>query len=326
MVGQVLQDGEIEVEGARLEDHAEQPQGLARGARDVMPENPDLAALDRVEPHDQREQCALAGAVEAEQHGEGRRRQREGHVVEGPAGTITVADALYDDRLGRLGSMHHAVLRDHCRDMAMPQGNSPTWMVLITFRLATSMTETSFDTPLVVKRYFSSGVNAMCHTRWPTRRYFCTSCVTALTTAMRLAGPSATKAVLPSLVMLMPTAWIASLRRPGISNAIFFFTSCLAGSITLTVAPISDDTQTSEPSRLNSAKRGRASTSTLATIRRVCVSMKCAMLVVSDVLTRMRPSGLSPMPSGSTPTCTSPSGTRRSRSMMVTVLSFSFAT
>ena len=93
-----------------------------------------------------------------------------------------------------------------------------------------------------------------------------------------------------------------------------------------TVPPISDDTHTSELSRLNSAKRGRASTSTLATIWRVAVSMKCAMLVVSDVLIRILPSGLIAMPSGSTPTWMSPIRARFSRSMMVTVLSFSLAT
>src|SRR6476619_3151633 len=115
-------------------------------------------------------------------------------------------------------------------------------------------------------------------------------------------------------------------RSPGISKLIFFFTSCFTGSMILTVPPISDETQTSEPSRLNSANRGRASTNTLATIRRVSVSMKCAILVVSDVATRILPSGLRPMPSGSTPTCTSARGVRRSKSIIVTVLSFSLAT
>ena len=43
----------------------------------------------------------------------------------------------------------------------MPQGSSPTWMVLITFWAATSITETSFETPLVTSRYFSSGVKSM---------------------------------------------------------------------------------------------------------------------------------------------------------------------
>src|ERR1700753_1556049 len=63
--------------------------------------------------------------------------------------------------------------------IVMPQGSSPTWMDLITFCAATSMTETSLETPLVTSRYFSSGVNAMCQTRWPTSRYFFTSWLVA---------------------------------------------------------------------------------------------------------------------------------------------------
>src|SRR5262245_18736451 len=141
----------------------------------------------------------------------------------------------------------------YCCEMATPHGCSPSEMLLITRKVATSMTDTSFDTPLVTNRSFSSGVNAICQTRWPTSRYFCTSWVAALIAATRLAGPSATNAVLPSPVMRMPTGWIASLRRPGISKAIFFLTSNLTGSMTLMVPPISDDTHTSEPSRLNSA-------------------------------------------------------------------------
>ena len=109
-------------------------------------------------------------------------------------------------------------------------------------------------------------------------------------------------------------------------NEILSVTTRLTGSMIDTVPPISDDTHTSELSRLNSAKRGRASTSTLATIWRVAVSMKCAMLVVSDVLIRILPSGLIAMPSGSTPTWMSPRRARFSTSMMVTVLSFSLAT
>src|SRR5262245_37049168 len=62
----------------------------------------------------------------------------------------------------------------HCHrgDIAMPHGSSPTWIVLTTFCAATSMTETSLETPLVARRYFSSGVNAMCQTRCPTSKYF----------------------------------------------------------------------------------------------------------------------------------------------------------
>ena len=59
-------------------------------------------------------------------------------------------------------------------------------------------------------------------------------------------------------------------------------------------------TQTSDPSGLNCANRGRVSTNTLEVISWVSVSMKWAMLVVSDVATTVLPSGLTPMPSGST--------------------------
>ena len=109
-------------------------------------------------------------------------------------------------------------------------------------------------------------------------------------------------AVLPSAVIPIPTGWIASFRRPGISKVIFVVTACLTGSMMETVPPTSEETHNSEPSRLNSAKRGRESTRTFATIWRVSVSMKWAMLVVSDVLIRILPSGLIAMPSGSTPT------------------------
>src|ERR1700704_1990785 len=199
-------------------------------------------------------------------------------------------------------------------------------MVLITLSAATSITDTSFDTPLVTSRYFSSGVNAMCQTRCPTSRYLVTLWLAASTTATRLAGPSAMNAVLASALMLIPTGWIASLRIPGMANSILPVTACFAGSMIETVPPISEETHNSEPSRLNSAKRGRASTSTLATIWRVAVSMKCAMLVVSEVLIKILPSGLMAMPSGSTPTWMSPTRARFSRSMTVTVLSFSLAT
>ena len=96
-------------------------------------------------------------------------------------------------------------------------------------------------------------------------------------------------------------------------------------SITLTVPPISAETNSRLPSGLYSANRGRESTSTLATISKVPVSIRCAMLVVSEVLTTILPSGLTPMPSGSTPTGTSASTCRVSTSTTVTMLSSSLA-
>src|SRR5229473_2581202 len=135
MIQQVLHDREIEVERARLEHHAQQPQGFAGRKANVVAEDADAPGLDAEQPRDQREQCAFTRTVEAEQR------------------------------------------REACRHgcaIVMPQGSSPTWMVLITFCATTSMIEMSLDTPLVTSRYFSSGVNAMCQTRWPTRRYLVT--------------------------------------------------------------------------------------------------------------------------------------------------------
>ena len=145
-------------------------------------------------------------------------------------------------------------------------------------------------------------------------------------TATRLAGPRATKASLPSPVMRTPTGWMASERMPAISKVIFLTTLRVLASMTLTVPPISDDTQTCFPSPVNSATRGRVSTSTLSTTLYVPVSMKWAMLVVSEVVTRTVPSGLMPIPSGSTPTGTSAITVPFSRSMTVTMLSSSLAT
>src|SRR6516165_5944531 len=82
MVSQILDHGEIEVERALLEYDADHAQSLARRMSDVMAENPDMTALDSVEARDQREQCTLSSSVEAEQNGESRRRNGEGHVIE----------------------------------------------------------------------------------------------------------------------------------------------------------------------------------------------------------------------------------------------------
>ncbi len=56
------------------------------------------------------------------------------------------------------------------------------------------------------------------------------------------------------------------------------------------------------------------------------MSMKCAMLVVSDVLTSSLPSGLTPIPSGSTPTGISPVIRPPGTSRIETRLSFSLET
>ena len=100
----------------------------------------------------------------------------------------------------------------------------------------------------------------------------------------------------------MPTGCSSSGRTPATSKPIFFFTFQLAVSITETVPPTSEDTHTSLPSGVNFASRGRVSTSTLATTFWLALSITCAMLVYSEVATVYLESGLTPMPSGSTPT------------------------
>ncbi len=80
VIEQVLRHREVEIERARLEHHAEQPQRLARACADVMAEDADAPGLDAEQPGDQREQRALAGAVEAKQRGETRRRDGEADV------------------------------------------------------------------------------------------------------------------------------------------------------------------------------------------------------------------------------------------------------
>ena len=91
------------------------------------------------------------------------------------------------------------------------------------------------------------------------------------------------------------------------------------------VPPTSEDTQSSLPSGVNFASRGRLSTSTLAISLLDALSMTCAMLVDSEVATVNLPSGLTPMPSGSTPTGTSARMSPLLMSMMVTRLSSSLA-
>src|SRR3982074_3879745 len=109
MVGQVRDDGEIEIEGAGLEYDADHAQRFARRRSDVVAENADMTVLNRVEARQQREQRALPSPVETEQNCESRGRDRDVHVVESPARAIRMADALAADgrRLPGVHSVHY---------------------------------------------------------------------------------------------------------------------------------------------------------------------------------------------------------------------------
>ena len=129
------------------------------------------------------------------------------------------------------------------------------------------MTETSFELPFVVKSSFSSGVKASCQTRCPTSRYFSTSIGLArrrprrgwrARARRRRVLPSARDADADRLDRLGRHAGdlerdrLDDLARRGIDDA-------------HRAADLGADTQSCLPSAVNSAKRGRASTSTLST-------------------------------------------------------------
>src|SRR5215472_14381188 len=155
VIEQVLHHREIEIEGTRLEHHAEQPQGLAGRASDIVTENGNAPGLDCEQPRHKREQGALSRAVEAKQGREARGRHREVDVDQCAPGAIAMADASdrqsrccrvlapcrgvrdVDDYAMSVGCYHG--------DIVTPHGSSPTWIVLITFCEATSITETSLE-------------------------------------------------------------------------------------------------------------------------------------------------------------------------------------
>src|SRR6185437_2041434 len=182
VIGEVLRDAEIGIEGALLEHDAEQRQRGAAVGRDVATENSHISRSTHIKMRDHREQRALARAVQAQQHSKTGWRDIETDFVQGdprPIGMRHVldrkrADGRFRRRLGD---------NRHCFEIATPQGNEPTGIDLITFSAATSMTETSFETPLVDKRYLPSGVSSNCHTRWPTSRYLSTFLVACSMTA-----------------------------------------------------------------------------------------------------------------------------------------------
>ena len=137
MVGQVLDHRQVEIEGARLEHHADQAQRFARRAFDVVPEDADVTALDAVEAGHQREQRALARAVEAEQN-----REVEGAieklVVERLAGAVEWLTPSIATAGGSMVFipciMNRAALgkRSSLLGDRDTHGSSPTWIVLIT--------------------------------------------------------------------------------------------------------------------------------------------------------------------------------------------------
>ena len=81
MILEILQDGKIEVERARLKHHSEQFQRRARLAPQLLAEDADLAGLRVEEARDECEQRAFSGPIQAKQYREGGRRNVNAHIV-----------------------------------------------------------------------------------------------------------------------------------------------------------------------------------------------------------------------------------------------------
>ena len=112
---------------------------------------------------------------------------------------------------------------------------------------------------------------------------------------------------------------------PAISNEIFP-TSDLSSTLnTETVPPISADTQSLLPSAVNSAWRGRWSTSELCSSASSLTLIQCTKFVVSEVVIAIFPSGLTAMPSGSIPTSICATTVRSFTFTTVVIASSSFA-
>lgn len=105
-----------------------------------MTADPDLAALQVIEPGEQGDQGRFARAVGSQQRGETPRGQAEADLVQrlpGAVGEAQVADVQ---------GVHGVT--------TTPQGYRPTFTDLMTLRLSTSITETSPLTPLVASNCF----------------------------------------------------------------------------------------------------------------------------------------------------------------------------
>ncbi len=104
VVEEILHHAEFEIERARLKDDAKLAQRCAGLAHDVMAEDLDLAVARGIEPRDQREQRALARAVQSKQHREAAGRDGKADVVERLARAIGVADVSDRERVGHCGA------------------------------------------------------------------------------------------------------------------------------------------------------------------------------------------------------------------------------
>src|SRR5262245_29290165 len=92
MIHEVLYDREIEIQGAGLKHDAKNAQCLPGGMLHIVVKDPDATALRPIEPGNQCKECALACAIEAEQHGKCRWCDIECHLIERAPCAIGMTD------------------------------------------------------------------------------------------------------------------------------------------------------------------------------------------------------------------------------------------
>src|SRR5215207_5769434 len=136
VIGQVLFDGQIQIEGRHLENDAEAGQRWQRMPTDRVAEDADVALPCIVEAGHEGDEGRLSGAIGSEENREGAGLHRQAHVGQCLARSEAVAQVL-DDECG-----HGAT--------TSPQGERPTPIVFTTSWLSRSMTETSLELPFAV--------------------------------------------------------------------------------------------------------------------------------------------------------------------------------
>jgi hypothetical protein len=136
MIGQILLDREVEIEGRHLEDDTEAGKGRHGIAADRTAKDTDIALLRAVKPGHQGDESCFPGNIGAEQNGERSLFHGQAHAGQHLALSEAVAQVL--DGQGRHGAT------------TSPQGERPTPMLFTTSRFSSSITETSLELPFAV--------------------------------------------------------------------------------------------------------------------------------------------------------------------------------
>ena len=97
---EIFADGQLAIETRMLKHDAEPPPHRSGFTRQVVPEQPRAARLNRRERREQLEQGGFAAAVGSEEAKDLAARDREGYVVERRAIAVVKAERARIDRVG----------------------------------------------------------------------------------------------------------------------------------------------------------------------------------------------------------------------------------